>query len=125
MPMRQSISNASSRPAGWGIVPVGAASLARELPIVLGGIGLFYSVLAFARYWSGPVNSQAEISLDPAALPKYALFSVLRLAIAYMFSFVLVEHGLQFLFVAEEYPHGNARSGTGVSFELVAAVLAA
>ena len=69
-------------------MPVGATSLARELPIVLGGIGLFYSVLAFARYWSGPVNSQAEISLHLAALPKYALFSVLRLAIAYIFSFL-------------------------------------
>jgi NitT/TauT family transport system permease protein len=88
MPMRQSIHNGSSRPAGWDIVPVGAASLARELPIVLGGMGLFYSVIAFAHYWSGPINSQAEISLHPAALPKYALFSVLRIAIAYLFSFV-------------------------------------
>src|ERR1019366_9585911 len=88
MPMRQSIHNAPSRPAGWGIVPVGATSLARELPIVLGGIGLFYSVIAFARYWYGPVSSQAEISLHPAALPKYALFSVLRIAIAYTFSFL-------------------------------------
>ena len=170
-------------------MPVGATSLARELPIVLGGIGLFYSVIAFARYWSGPVSSQAEISLHPAALPKYALFSVLRLAIAYIFSFVFtlvygyvaaynrrgralhdsaarhvavhpcpqfpsrrddldggsfsqqavgrrawigpadfhrpgVEHDVQFLFVSEEYPHRNARSGAGVSFELVAAVLA-
>jgi NitT/TauT family transport system permease protein len=88
MPMRPSTNNAFSRPAGWGIVPVGATSLARELPIVLGGIGLFYSVITFARYWSGPVSSQAEISLHPAALPKYALFSVLRIAIAYIFSFV-------------------------------------
>jgi NitT/TauT family transport system permease protein len=88
MPMQPSIPNASSRPAGWGIVPVGATSLAKDLPIVLGGIGLFYGVVAFARYWSGPVNSQAEISLHPAALPKYALFSVLRIAIAYMLSFV-------------------------------------
>jgi hypothetical protein len=87
MPMPQSIPN-SSRPAGWGIVPVGAVSLARELPIVLAGMGLFYSVIAFAHYWSGPINSQAEISLHPAALPKYALFSVLRIAIAYLFSFV-------------------------------------
>jgi len=69
-------------------VPAGVTSLARELPIVLGAIGLFYSVLAFARYWSGPVNSQAEISLHLAALPKYALFSVLRIAVAYVFSFI-------------------------------------
>jgi NitT/TauT family transport system permease protein len=70
------------------MVPVGATSLARELPIVLGGIGLFYSVIAFARYWSSPVSSQAEISLHPGALPKYAMFSVLRIAIAYTFSFL-------------------------------------
>jgi NitT/TauT family transport system permease protein len=86
MPMKQSVHNGSSPPAGWGIVPAGATSLARELPIVLGGMGVFYSVIAFSRYWSGPVGSQAEISLHPAALPKYALFSVLRLAIAYIFS---------------------------------------
>lgn len=88
MPMQGSTNNAPSRPAGWGIVPAGVTSLARELPIVLGGIGLFYSVIAFAHYWSGPVNSGAVISLHPTALPKYALFSVLRLAIAYIFSFI-------------------------------------
>src|ERR1700692_4134049 len=87
MPIRQSIPRASPRPVGWG-VPVGATSLARELPIVVAGIGLFYSVISFARYWSGPAGSQAEISLHPAALPKYALFSVLRIAIAYILSFI-------------------------------------
>ena len=39
MPMPPSIHTASNRPAGWGIVPAGATSLAKELPIVLGGIG--------------------------------------------------------------------------------------
>jgi NitT/TauT family transport system permease protein len=70
------------------MVPAGVTSLARELPIALGVIGLFYSIIAFAHYWSGPVNSQAEISLRLGALPKYALFSVLRIAIAYIFSFI-------------------------------------
>jgi NitT/TauT family transport system permease protein len=81
-------SNTSPQTRAWGIVPAGASSLFREAPIVLGGIGLFYSLIAFARYWSGPVNSQAEISLHPAALPKYALFSVLRITVAYSFSLV-------------------------------------
>ena len=80
--------NATPQPTGWGWVPVGATSLARELPIVLAGIGLFYSVIAFARYWSEPVTSKAEINLHPAALPKYALFSLLRIVIAYAFSFI-------------------------------------
>jgi len=74
-------------PSGWGLVPPGATSFIRELPIVFGGMGLFYSLIAFARYWAGPVNTTAEISLYPTALPKYALFSVLRIAVAYVFSF--------------------------------------
>src|SRR5579872_114304 len=75
-----------STSTAWGVVPPGATSFARELPIVLAGIGLFYAVLVFAHYWSGPVNFQAKISLSPAALPKYALFSVLRLVAAYIIS---------------------------------------
>jgi len=85
---RRTHEKSPSRPAGWGFVPSGLTSLPRELPIVFGGIGLFYSLIAFARYWYGPVNSQAEISLRPEALPKYALFSLLRIAIAYALSFV-------------------------------------
>ena len=88
MKPRESASNKPGASIGWGIVPAGATSLARELPIVLAGMGLFYAILAFARDWSGPMNSQAEISLSPAALPKYALFSVLRIVAAYLISFV-------------------------------------
>jgi NitT/TauT family transport system permease protein len=88
MPQRTSISRAPIRPTGWGNVPPGVTSLLREVPIVLGGLGLFYSVITLARYWSSPVTSQAEISLSPLALPKYALFSVLRIAAAYSLSFV-------------------------------------
>jgi NitT/TauT family transport system permease protein len=88
MSTSRSIPNALTWSAGWGIVPRGATSLFREVPIVLAGMGLFYSLITFARYWSGPVTSTAEISLHPAALPKYALFSVLRIAVAYFFSLV-------------------------------------
>jgi NitT/TauT family transport system permease protein len=82
-----SVSKVSTSTA-WGVVPPGATSFARELPIILAGIGLFYAVLVFAHYWSGPVNFQAQISLSPASLPKYALFSVLRLVAAYVISLV-------------------------------------
>jgi NitT/TauT family transport system permease protein len=84
--MLQPLNRTASRLLPWAMMPARATSLFRELPIVLGGIGLFYSLLAFARYWSGPVGAEAEISLHPAALPKYALFSVLRIGIAYVFS---------------------------------------
>src|SRR5215813_10021793 len=87
MSPRSSTRETDPHEPGWGIVPVGATSLVRELPIVLGGIGLFSSVVAFAHYWAGPVSARAEISLSPAALPKYALFSLLRIAGAYTLSF--------------------------------------
>ena len=60
----------------------------RDLPIILAGLALFYGLLSFGRYWIGPVSTQAEIGLHPSALPKYALYSVLRLTIAYGFSLV-------------------------------------
>src|SRR5579864_526971 len=88
MANRRSIPAVASGQAGWGLFAPGATSFIRELPIILAGMGLFYSVIAFARYWSGPVTSQAEISLAPLALPKYALFSVLRIAVAYFLSLV-------------------------------------
>ena len=51
-------------------------------------MALFYGLLSFGRYWIGPVSTQAEIDLRPAALPKYALYSLLRITIAYGFSLV-------------------------------------
>jgi len=52
------------------------------------GIALLYSVVALARYWSGPLTPQVDIDLHARALPGYALYSVLRLGIAYLLSLV-------------------------------------
>ena len=71
----------------WGWTPAGASSLLMDLPILFAGLGLFYGLLALGRYWMGTVNAQPEIHLSPMALPKYALFSLARLAVAYVLSF--------------------------------------
>jgi NitT/TauT family transport system permease protein len=68
------------------VFPAGAYSLLRDLPILIAGLALFYGLLTFAHYGIGPVNTQAEIHLYPGALPKYAFFSVVRIAIAYFLS---------------------------------------
>jgi NitT/TauT family transport system permease protein len=68
------------------VFPAAVPSLLRDLPILLAGFALFYGLLSFAHYGVGPVNTQAEIQLHPAALPKYAFFSVVRIAIAYLLS---------------------------------------
>ena len=54
--------------------------------MLLAGLALFYGLLAFARSWIAPFTSHAEIDLSPSALPKYALFSLLRITAAYLLS---------------------------------------
>ncbi len=63
-----------------------ASSWMRDIPIILSGLALFYGLLSFARYGIGPINAGANIDLSPTALPKYALFSVVRLSAAYVIS---------------------------------------
>jgi NitT/TauT family transport system permease protein len=78
-------------PAGarlWGSFPQNVPSLLKDLPIFLAAFSVFYAFLATARYWFTPVSSQTEIDLRPGALLEYAMFSVMRIAIAYVISLV-------------------------------------
>ncbi|MGA3186707.1 MAG: ABC transporter permease subunit [Bryobacteraceae bacterium] len=76
----------AGRLAPWGILTGKATSLWTDLPIAFAGMALFYGLISLARYWTAPVNMQAQIDLSPRALPAYALFSVARLAVAYFLS---------------------------------------
>jgi NitT/TauT family transport system permease protein len=64
-------------------------SLVRDVPVVAAGFALFYGLLSLARYWTGSLNTQAEISLSPWALPKYAMYSLARLTVAYLISLLV------------------------------------
>ena len=77
---------AALTPPPWGTSPGGVSSLLRDLPVFLAALAILYGVVSFSRYGVGPVNTQAEIQLDPRALPKYATFSLIRIAIAYLIS---------------------------------------
>jgi NitT/TauT family transport system permease protein len=70
----------------WGALPRSSRSFLLDLPIFAAGLALFYSVVALARYWSGPFSASVEIDLSPRALPLYAFYSVLRISIAYLLS---------------------------------------
>jgi NitT/TauT family transport system permease protein len=61
----------------------------RELPIILGGLALFYGLLSLAHDWAAPVDTRLTIQLDPRALPAYALFSIARISAAYLLSLVV------------------------------------
>ena len=57
-----------------------------DLVVILGLIGLTYSLAQAASLWSAPLATHVEIDLDAAALPGYALASVVRMAAAYALS---------------------------------------
>ena len=68
----------------WGIFPVHASSLLRELPVMLGGLALFYALLALAHRWMAPVTeSTVELAGRPApehvtvaaSMPKVPTFT--------------------------------------------------
>src|SRR5262249_19644222 len=70
----------------WPSLPWLGRSALIEVPIFILGTGLVYGVVELARYWSGPLTPQVEIDLSARALPLYALYSVLRIGIAYFLS---------------------------------------
>ncbi len=81
--------NSQHSPSGmpvWDRLPVIVPSIFRELPILFAALALFYALLALTHSWMSPVTTGAQIQLAPSALPKYAMFSLLRIAIAYAVS---------------------------------------
>ena len=49
----------------------------------------FYCVATTARYWLGVATPVTTISLAPTALPAYAVYSLIRIAVAYFLSLIL------------------------------------
>ncbi|HXW61669.1 MAG TPA: ABC transporter permease subunit [Candidatus Acidoferrales bacterium] len=64
------------------------SSLLHDLPILLAALALFYALLSTTHYWLSPISTHTEISLQASALPKYAMFSVLRIGFAYLVSLI-------------------------------------
>jgi NitT/TauT family transport system permease protein len=79
---------ASAQPA-WSAFPAAVSSFLGDVPIILAALALFYALLSLTHYWLAPVNVHAQISLAPTVLPKYAMYSVLRIAISYAISLVV------------------------------------
>jgi NitT/TauT family transport system permease protein len=67
-------------------------SLNRTWPVILDilvfatVLAVFYGVLTIAHYWLGQAVPVTEISRSPWSLPRYAFYSVVRMAIAYFLS---------------------------------------
>jgi NitT/TauT family transport system permease protein len=72
----------------WPALPWVRRSFLIDIPIFALGVALIYTVVTLALYWSTPFRPQVEIDLRIRALPAYALYSVLRITIAYLLSLV-------------------------------------
>lgn len=70
----------------WSLLPVRAWSYAIDLLIFAAGLALFYGLITIARTWFGPITPKVQIQRSPYALPAYAGYSLLRIAIAYLLS---------------------------------------
>src|SRR5215475_8345967 len=77
---------AGSATIPWPSLPWLGRSFLIDVPIFVLGIALLYVVVVLAQYWSGPLTPQVQIDLRARALPMYALYSVLRISIAYFLS---------------------------------------
>jgi len=79
------------RPTGsagipWSSLPWAGRSFLVDVPIFAFGLASLYCVVMLAHYWSGPLTPQVDIDLRARALPLYALYSMLRISIAYFLS---------------------------------------
>ncbi|HUO30768.1 MAG TPA: ABC transporter permease subunit, partial [Bryobacteraceae bacterium] len=61
-------------------------SLLLDFAVFAALLALIEGLAVIARYWFGAITPAAEISRSPRALPLYAFFSVVRIAIAYVLS---------------------------------------
>jgi NitT/TauT family transport system permease protein len=59
-----------------------------DIAVFLFVFAAIYGVYAIGRSWLGPVAPQAQISQSPRALPLYALYSLVRISLAYGLSLI-------------------------------------
>ena len=59
-----------------------------DIAVFLFVFAAIFGIYAIGRSWLGPLGPQAEISEDPRVLPLYALYSLVRISVAYALSLV-------------------------------------
>ncbi len=62
------------------------SSLLADVSVFVGLLAILYALFASGRTWFAPFTPVANISSSPRALPLYAAYSLVRIAIAYILS---------------------------------------
>jgi NitT/TauT family transport system permease protein len=73
---------AGKRPAGsrW------AYAFLIDIAVFAGVLAAIFGLYSIGRSWLGPVKVESAISQDPRSLPLYALYSLVRILVAYVLS---------------------------------------
>ncbi|HKI11358.1 MAG TPA: ABC transporter permease subunit [Candidatus Acidoferrum sp.] len=75
---------AAARPAGshraWGFLI--------DIAVFVSVFAVIFGIYSIGRSWLGPVKVEAEISQNPRSLPLYAMYSLVRILVAYAISLV-------------------------------------
>jgi NitT/TauT family transport system permease protein len=59
-----------------------------DIAVFFAVFGVIFGIYSIGRSWLGPVRAEAEISQDPRSLWLYALYSLVRILVAYVISLV-------------------------------------
>ena len=70
----------------WSVLPRASVASLPDVIMFSGGLALFYAIVEVGRNWLGPFTPHVEISRKLSALPVYAGYSLLRIALAYVLS---------------------------------------
>jgi len=76
----QSILRAVSERTRW------KSTFLADVSVFAGLLAILYALFASGRIWFAPFTPVANISASPRALPLYAAYSLVRIAIAYVLS---------------------------------------
>jgi NitT/TauT family transport system permease protein len=72
----------------WSQLPRFEVSYLPDVLMFAAGLAIFYGVVLVGKTWFGPFTPEVEISRSPLALPVYAGYSLLRIMVAYLLSFL-------------------------------------
>jgi len=59
-----------------------------DIAVFVSVFAVIFGVYSIGRSWLGPVKVESQISQDPRSLPLYALYSLVRILVAYAFSLI-------------------------------------
>jgi hypothetical protein len=81
-----------------------------DVLVVAGIAGLALGAIGFTEEWTSRLHPAVQIDLSPAALPRYALFSLARGLLAYGFSLAPADPAARH---PPEHPGAGLHAGAG------------